>query len=320
MKKILAMLLTLCLLGAALVACKQKEESIRIYTLTGTTGFGIAKLMEDAANGNTAHTYIFTKETDPTLVRDAVLAGEADIAAVPTNVAAMLYNATNGGVRVLALNTKGVLHLISSADSPITTLEALSGKTLYCPAQNPAFIMKALIEQAGVADVTLDSTTYAKPEELREAVASGLVDLAVLPEPMVTIALNVARQNDITLTASLDITAVWNQHFPADSLVQGCVVARTDYINENPEKIAAFLAEYAASIAYVTEDYTKGGDVIARMGILSSAAVAQNALPRCNLCYITGNEMKTALAAFLAEMPLASIGSALPGEDFYYLP
>lgn len=320
MKKTIAMLLACLLLCATFISCRRPEDAVRVYTLTGTTGFGMAKLMDDAANKNAQLSYQFTKETDPTLVRDAILSGDADIAALPTNVAAALYNATNGGVKVLALNTKGVLHLITKAELAVTALSELSGKTLYCPAQNPAFITAALLEKAGTTDVILDSTTYAKAEELREAVANGYVDYAILPEPMVTIAVNVARQNDLQLSVSLDLTAEWNKYFPANSLVQGCVVARSEFIEQHPEEITTFLAEYAASIAYVTEDHVKGGDVIARTGILSAAAVAQNALPRCNLCYISGTEMQAALSAFLAEMPLASIGGALPNEDFYYLP
>jgi len=320
MRKILTILLA-CLLICSLFACQKREnEAVRVYTLTGTTGFGMAKLMDDAANGNAALSYQFTKETDPTLVRDALLSGDADIAALPTNVASTLYNATNGGVRVLALNTKGVLHLVTKEALAVTALSELSGKTVYCPAQNPAFITAALLREAKVVNVQLDSTTYAKAEELREAVANGYVDYAVLPEPMVTIAVNVARQNDLALAASLDLTAEWEKYFPANSLVQGCVVARTAFIEAHPDQIAAFLAEYKASIAYVMGDYTKGGDVIARTGIFSSAAVAQNALPRCNLCYIDGTAMQAALSAFLTQMPLGSIGGALPGEDFYHLP
>lgn len=320
MKKTIAILLACLLLSTALFSCRQTDNVVRVYTLTGTTGFGMAKLIDDSNNGRAALSYAFTKESDPTLVRDAILSGDADIAALPTNVAATLYNATNGGVKVLALNTKGVLHLVTKAEAAVTSLSELVGKTVYCPAQNPAFITAALLKKAGIDGIQVDSSTYAKAEELRKAVANGYVDYAILPEPMVTIAVNVARQNDLHLIVSLDLTAEWNKYFPADSLVQGCIVARGAFIEQHPEKVSAFLQEYEASIAYVMNDYTKGGDVIARTDILSSAAVAQNALPRCNLCYIEGSEMQDALSAFLVEMPLVSIGGALPGEDFYYQP
>ena len=50
----------------------------------------------------------------------------------------------------------------------------------------------------------------------------------------------------------------------------------------------------------------------------AKAAVAEKAIPKCNFCYLDGKDMKTAMEAFLAAMPLTSIGGALPAEDFYY--
>ena len=310
----------------SLFACKKKDENktagampsnVRVATLNGTTGFGMAPLISQRSAGTTALPYTFTVETDATVVRDGLINGSFDIGAVPTNVAALIYNRTSGGVKVLALNTRGVLYLVNKG-SDVLTLADLSGKTVYCPAQNPAFITNALLQAAAVTGVTLDSTTYAAPADLRDAVAAGLVDYAVLPEPMVTIAKSRATQAGVTLTVSIDLTAEWDKYFTPGSLVQGCVVARTDFINQYPDAVTKFLEEYAASIAAVTADPETASQQIADAGIFAQAAVAKAAIPKCNLCCVTGSEMKTALSAFLAVMPLASIGGALPGDAFYY--
>ena len=318
MKKLFCLLLAFLMLFS-LAACKKNDEAtVRVWTLNGTTGFGMAPLMDKQSKGEAIGHYTFTTEKDATNVRDAILAEAADIAALPTNVAAALYHATNGGVRVLALNTLGVLYVVST-NGTAPTLTDLTGKTLYTPAQNPAFITQALLEKASVARVTLDSTTYAKPEELRDAVAGGLVEYAVLPEPMVTIAQSSAANQGKTVTVAVDMTAEWNKYFPHNSLVQGCVVVRTAFLNEHPEAVATFLKEYENSIRFLSENKDAAAQMIADAGIFAQIAVTKSALPRCNVKYIDGEEMKTALSAFLNEMPLAAIGGALPADDFYYI-
>ena len=318
MKKALCLLLCLLLLFP-LTACKREDEgAVRVWTLNGTTGFGMAALICQNEDGKTDLLYEFTVEKDAVHVRDAILSGEADIAAVPTNLAAALYNATNGGVRVLALNTLGVLHVVTAEN--ISSLADLAGKTVYTPAQNPAFITNALLREAEIS-ATVDSLTYAAPDALRDALASGLVDTAVLPEPMVTIAIAAAKKEGRTLTAAVDLTAAWKETFGEDSLVQGCVVVRTEFLEAHPDKVQKFLREYEASVRFAAEpeNAENAAEMIARAGIFENAAVAAKALPRCNLAYIEGAAMQTVLSAFLLRMPLQSIGGKLPDDDFYFI-
>lgn len=323
MKKILSFLLALSLLLALplLAACNKDDTEIdaRVWTLNGTTGFGMAQLINNSKANNADLRYEFTVETVATNVRDALLSEAADIAAVPTNMASALYNASNGAIQIIALNTKGVLYLVvntARAAAP-TSLEDLAGKTIYVPAQNPAFIAKALFGKAGV-NVTLDDS-IADPTELRNKVAAGEegFDYAILPEPMVTIAKANAAEG-VTLTAALDLTAEWDRHFTPGSLVQGCVVARKAFIEAHPEVITTFLNEYKESVNFVINNPKEASVMIKDAGIFAQAPVAERAIPNCNIAYIDGNAMKTAMEAFLAAMPLASIGGKLPDAGFYY--
>ena len=173
-------------------------RAINVYTLNGTTGFGMAKLMSDAKAGTTTEQYAFSVQTDASNVTAALLNGSADIAALPTNAAANVYNKSEGAVVVLAVNTLGCLYVLTNQNETVTSFEDLRGKTVYVPAQNPTFIFTYLCKQNGLEvgkDIIINSTTYAQPAALKDAVAAGLVDIAVLPEPMVTIAINTAAAN-----------------------------------------------------------------------------------------------------------------------------
>lgn len=168
------------------------NTTVRVFTLNGTTGFGMAKLMNDAKSGTASQNYSFEVKSDASVVTDALINGDVDIAALPTNAAANVYNKTQGGVKILAVNTLGCLYLLTNQNTTVTSFADLKGKTVYVPAQNPTFIFTYLCRQNGLEigkDVIIDSQ-YAAAANLRDAVTAGVVDIAVLPEPMVTIAMS----------------------------------------------------------------------------------------------------------------------------------
>lgn len=317
----LVIVCTLCLVlaacGTANTASAQEldtELNVRVMTLNGTTGFGMAPLIAADADGEAALNYSFSVETDASAVTAALVSGDCDIAALPTNAAAALYNKTQGKIQVLALNTRGVLYLVSGGDDKIDSLSDLEGQTVYVPAQNPSFIFSYLCQANGV-NVTVDNS-YAQPAELNAAVSAGEVSLAVLPEPMVTI----ARSKNSDLTVALDLTAEWDQVAVPGGLVQGCLVVRKAFADEHPAELKAFLEEYGQSVELLLTDPAAGAQAVEAAGIFQSAAVAEKAIPRCNLCFVTGEEMVEPLSAFLQVMldtAPASVGGALPGDDFY---
>lgn len=307
----LALALVLCLFAGTAFA--DAAVNTRVYTLNGTTGFGMAGMIADNEN-KVCPEYTFTVETDPSVVTAALVSGDCDIAALPTNAAAALYNKTEGAVQVLALNTRGVLYLVTDGKEKIESIADLNGKTVYAPAQNPSFIFAALCSKYGI-ELDID-TGYAQPAELNTAVAAGQVGLAVLPEPMVT----VAKSQNPELTVALDLTAEWDKVFEPGSLVQGCVVVRRDFAEAHPDAVKAFLTDYEASVKLLTEDTEAAAKNIEAAGIFAKAAVAAKAIPNCNVCFVTGEDMQRELGAFLEIMSRKapqSIGGKLPGEDFY---
>ncbi len=290
---------------------------IRVSVLNGTTGFGAAKLMNLAKNGEAALKYNFKVETDASVINAGLINGEVDIAALPTNAASVLYNKTQGGVKVIALNTLGVLYVVENGNT-VNSLADLAGKTVYCPAQNPEFIFRAVCKLGGIENVTVD-TTYAQPAALMSAVATSSEGMiAVLPEPV----LSVAMSKNAGLRVALDLTEEWSKNSETPSLVQGCIVVRSAFLEEHPAEVAKFLEEYKASIAFLNANVAETAAMVVDLGIYAgAAAVAEKAIPKCNIVYMDGEEMQTALSAFLEVMHSvapASVGGKLPEADFYY--
>lgn len=290
--------------------------SYSVVTLKGPTGMGLASLMDKAAKGETENTYTFTLAGDPTAVSASVIKGEVDVACVPVNLASVLFNKTNGAYICAAINTLGVLHIVENGDS-VQSIADLAGKTLYATGlgSTPEYILNYILEKNGLSDkVTVEYKT--EHSELTALLASGDVTLGMLPEPNVTSAM--IQNADLRL--ALDMTAEWDK-VSDTSAVQGCVIVKKSVVEENPAAFDAFLADYADSVAFVNANVEDAAAMCETYGIVPKAAVAKRAYPNCNIVFVTGGEMKTSLDAFLGVLYAAnpaSVGGALPGDDFYY--
>ena len=292
---------------------------INMAVLSGPTGIGAVKLMERNDNGETVNHYNFTVATDNSAVVAGLANGDYDIAAVATNVAANLYNQTSGGVQICALNTYGVLYILENGDT-IQSMADLAGKTIYATGQgaNPEYVLNYLLTQNGLTpgeDVTVE---YMDSNLLMTEMAAGTYEVCMLPVPAVT---SVLMQNSDVRTA-LDLTEEWNKVTDEGVLTMGCVVVRTEFAQENPEAVKAFLSEYADSISYVQENVEEASQLCETYGIVAKAAVAAAAIPDCNLCCVTGGDIQSAIEPYynvLFEANPDSIGGALPGEDFYFV-
>ena len=292
---------------------------INMAVLSGPTGIGAVKLMERNDNGETVNHYNFTVATDNSAVVAGLANGDYDIAAVATNVAANLYNQTSGGVQICALNTYGVLYILENGDT-IQSMADLAGKTIYATGQgaNPEYVLNYLLTQNGLTpgeDVTVE---YMDSNLLMTEMAAGTYEVCMLPVPAVT---SVLMQNSDVRTA-LDLTEEWNKVTDEGVLTMGCVVVRTEFAQENPEAVKAFLSEYADSISYVQENVEEASQLCETYGIVAKAAVAAAAIPDCNLCCVTGGDIQSAIEPYynvLFEANPDSIGGALPVEDFYFV-
>ena len=332
MKRIFAFLMVLVTV-LALASCGTKETSqtqdpitngseseapvedntpVRVAALAGSTGVGMAKLMDD---GN----YKVDIISEPTEMVAAMKTGKYDVAALPVNVAAKLYNMTDGGVQVAALNTLGVLHILVNGDATISSVADLAGKTIYTTGEGatPQYILEYLLAANGLIvgeDVTV--VYEATADGVVAAMTNGTTDICMLPEPKAT----AVTMQIKTAKRVLDITAEWNKVCDTD-VVQGCVVVSKDFATAHKGALDKFLAAYKESVEFIAGNPEEGSLLVEKTGIIAKAAIAKAAIPGCNLVYIDGSEMKNTLSAFLTILHTAdatSVGGKLPDDAFYY--
>ncbi len=332
MKKILTILLTLALVFS-LTACGNTDTTssdtdvqskpsytavdISVACMTGPTGVGMAKLMADAEAKTTANNYTFTVAAAATDITGKFLKGEINIASVPTNVAATLYNKSEGKVRMLAVNTNGVLSILEKGDT-IKSIDDLKGKTIYSTGkgQNPEFILNYILTENGINPATDVTINFVSSDDLKAKLLSGEAEIAMAPEPLATA---VMVQNQ-ALNRVLSINDEWSK-VSDTTLMMGCVIALDSYVEANPAAVEKFLEEYEASIKFATTNIDDAATYCETYGIAPKAAIAKKSIPICNLCYVTGEDMKTNVNGYfnvLFNADPTSIGGKLPADDLYY--
>ncbi|MCI5738204.1 MAG: ABC transporter substrate-binding protein [Ruminococcus sp.] len=325
MKKGISLLLAV-LLVLSLAACGANTDEtasdtktvVRMATLKGPTGIGTAKLWADDDAGKAKNDYTVTLCTDPTEVLNGVVEGSYDVAAVPLNMASVLYNKLNGGVQILAINTLGTLYMLATQE--LADISALEGKTIVTAGQGatPEYVLNYLLEKNGLTDKVTVEFKSEHAEVATLAAAAGADDQTVymLPEPNVTATL---IQNQALKTV-LDVSSAF-ESASGVSLAMGCIVAKKEFVEQNQAAIDAFLTEYKASVEYTATNLDDTATLCETYGIIPKAAVAKQAIPRCSITCVTGADMQKIatenLNVLLAANPKA-IGGALPADDFWY--
>ena len=300
-------------------------EEVRLAVISGPTGIGAAKLLTDSDRGETVNHYTYTIASDNNEVVSGLTSqeGEFDIAMVASNMAANLYNKTDGDVRILALGTQGVLHILEgSGGTAIQSMADLKGKTIYATGQgaNPEYILRHLLTENGLDPDKDVEIVFADPTEISAKLLSGEIDTAMLPVPAATAAI---AKSQGSVRDAIDLTQAWNDLDNGSQLIMSAVVARADFIEEHPQAVQTFLREYEGSVTYVRDNPELAGELVAQLGIAPSAAIAQKAIPQCNLVFLSGADMKPAISGYfevLYSIDPTAVGGALPDDGIYYVP
>ena len=324
---LLAALLSGCAAAApsapATSASSGAKTTIRIASLKGPTTMGLVKLMSDADAGKTTQDYRTTMYGTPDEVVPLITKGTVDVAVLPSNLASVLYNKTKTAdgpqIQVAAINTLGMLELVESGNT-IKSVADLKGKTIYSTGKgaSPEYDLDYLLESNGLdpaTDVTVEFKS--EPTELAAILATKPGAIGVLPQPFVT----VLKSKNPAVRTALSFTKEWAKVAPNSELVTGVVVVRKDFADKHRAAFNTFLTDYKASAAFTNAKPALAAPLIVKAGIVPTAAIAQAAIPACNITYIEGAKLKTLMSGYLKVLfkaDAASVGGSLPGNDFYY--
>lgn len=299
---------------------RSEVDQIRVACLKGPTGIGLVHLLDQADQGKAQNPYVFSIHGSADEITPKLINGELDLAAVPANLASVLYNNTKGQVKVLAINTLGVNYLVETGTA-ISSLGDVRGKTIYASGKgsSPEFALRYLLAENGIdpdQDVTLEWKSEATEVVALLAQTPGMI--AMLPQPYVA----VAQGKVPGLNVAVDLNAVWKDLDNGSLMITGVLVGRKDFVEQYKSQVKTFLEEYEASTRLANESIPETAVLTEKYGIVAAAA-AEKAIPQCNITYLAGAEMKTALSGYLEVLKAQnakSVGGQLPDDAFYFLP
>ena len=294
-----------------------EEKIMKIAVMKGPTGMGMVSLMNKAESYMSEGNYEITLESTPDAIVGPLSKGEIDAAAIPANLASVLYKKTEGKISAAAINTLGVLYVVESGDT-IKAVEDLKGKTIYSTGKGttPEFAFRHILKLNGI-DPDNDLTIEYKSEasEVAALMSQNKDAIAVLPQPFVT----VAQTKNPDLRMALNLSEEWEKADKNSSQVTGVLVVRKDFVNENKEVFETFMREYEESVKFINENVDEGAKLVAKYEI-APEPIAKKAIPLCNIVFIDGEEMKTKLSGYLNalyEQDPKAVGGELPNEEFY---
>ena len=271
-------------------------EPLRIAGLKGPTTMGLVNLLSMEQAGTAAMDYDLQLYGAADEIVPLLIKGELDMAAIPANLAATLYQKTSGGIQAVAVNTLGVLYVVEQGDT-VHSMADLKGRTILSTGKGttPEYVLRYLLTANGLdPDKDVDIQYYSEATEVTAQMATTQDAIAVLPQPYVT----AAGLKDDTLRVALDLTAEWDK--VADTqLITGVTVVRKAYAEEHPDVVAAFLADYAQSVNAANTDLDGTAALCEEQGVVAKAAIAKKALPNCNIVCLTGEELKADVSGYL---------------------
>ena len=321
MKKLTSLLLSVVLL-VSLLACgasAKTNSAVRVAGLKGPTTMGLVNLLAMEENGTASQKYDLQLYGAADEIVPKLIKGEVDIAAIPANLAATLYQKTKGGIQVMAVNTLGVLYVVEKGDT-VHSFADLKGRTILSTGKGttPEYVLRYLLTKNGIdPDKDVKIEYYSEASEVTAQMAATKKDaIAVLPQPYVT----AAQMKDSDLRVVLDLTKEWNKVCDTQ-LITGVTVVRTAYAEDHPEEVINFLKDYQKSVEAANNDIDGTAALCEKVGVVAKAAIAKKALPKCNIVYRIGDEMKADVNAYLQvlyDASPAAVGGKLPDGNFYY--
>lgn len=291
------------------------QKSIKVAALKGPTGLAMVELINSKTQLEGTKTDYKIVGT-PQLVVAGLLSGEYDIAALPTNLASIVYN-RKPDYSLIAVTGEGTLYLLTSRDD-INSWKDLDGKKVYNIARQstPGFMFNKLLKENNLDSVEIDYSF--NHTELAPMLIAGKVDTGILPEPLATKVL--LKNKDMKV--ALDFQDEYKRTTKSDnSYPLSCIVASNELIKNNPEAIKHFLKELNSSIRNVNNNPLRAGQVGEAVGLGVTGPLIKKSIDRLNLGFVSSKNAKSNLESYyniLFESDPKSIGGKLPGEEFYY--
>lgn len=297
---------------------------VRVGLIMGPPSMGLSQFILAAQAGKTTNNFTFDLNGVDYVGLSALFnKGDYDICTLPSNIGPILFNndELKNSYEVISVNNLGVLYVMTN-DESLAALDDLRGRTVYAYGEGgtPEYTIEALMKKTGL-DGAFNLEFKSSPLEVLNMMQEQENCVAILPQPFVSLAKILVNP----LYIPIDLTVEWNQAFAdtGSQAVTTTTIVNKQFLEEHEQAVVEYLNMAGQSVAWTLANMDKASALQEELGTFLNNSVALDAMPYISMVNLTGEDMRTALSGFLGELYAAnpdSIGGALPGDDFYYLP
>lgn len=296
----------------------EDKMTINVASLKGPSSIGMVKLHDQKSSlpDGTIVNYEIVPTPDAMIAK--ILSKEIDMATLPTNVAVKLFN-KGTEIKLTSIVGYGVLYLVYQ-NIEVNNWEDLKNNTIYVTAKGstPDIILRYLLAENNLTpdkDIILDYSL--EQVELSQLIIANKANIAVLPEPFVTMVLSKNKNAAI----AFDLESEWAKSKNGLSLPMTCFVATKQITENNPMAVDEFLNLYEQSINWIKENPEDAAELVEKLDIGMNRETAIEAIPRCNVEFTPSKEAKEAVNSYInaiLDFSPEDIGGKMPDESFYY--
>lgn len=292
-----------------------------------TVSHPMLHMIKSGALKDVAKKVEFRQWKTPDELRVMIIKKDVDFIAIPTNVAANLYNKKQE-IQLINVSIWGILEMLSR-DKNIKSLKDFKGKEIIVPfrADMPDIVLKQLIKSQGF-DIKKDFKLkyVASPIDAMQMLILRQADHVLLIEPAASMALHKTKTFPAKLVAptlyrSVDLQKEWGETFnTVDKIPQAGIAVIGDMINNDKVK-RRFLEEHGKSLKWYKQNPKEASKLAASTFPVLKAQAVEDSIPNLRLENISAKDAKESLTLFfniLKKDSPKSIGGKLPNDDFYY--
>lgn len=306
---------------------EEAQAALSNLTIQAPMGVSIAAPIYKVLEDNELHSLVdevtFLPWKNPDELRSRIVSGQAQVSAVPTNVAANLYN-RGMDVQLISILVWGILYMIGP-DGEEITFEDLKGKTIHVPFRGdmPDLVFQYLLQKNNL-DITKDVTIeyIATPQEVVQLLASGRAEYAILPEHTASLAVAKANKEGQNVKKTMNLQAEWAKVTGKEPRIpQAGIIVTGELVRDYPEVIEKLQKQLAQSVQFLNEQPAEGAEILAKYQDGLEAPFIEELIPAINLQFMSAQDAREELEFFFTELATISldiIGGKLPDEGFYY--
>ncbi len=317
MKKISTLILTIILV-VNLTGCSLSKD-VRVKTYNGLPAISICKLIKEEENIKSSYKTSYTIESNENKLLESLNKKQIDIALVPTDMAAKVYN-KNSSYQICASIGQGSYYLVTSDPEVRGFNSTLINKEIAIAGENSMTdnIVKAILKKNNI-DETLVKFKYTNTvPELVKTLTLGEIYTGIVPETSLTSLLY--KHSGLKILASIN-DAYENTFDISEGYPQFSVIVRKDFAKNNKEYVNKFLSKVKESIEFVNNNPLQAGAYGEELKIPIKPQILSKAIKRCNLKFIEIDKFKQNYEYFfdiLYNYNNEAVGGTVPDESIYH--